>query len=49
MTQMYEVRFTATGEVRDQDGNLVSREPVEGVAIVDEQTARELLEGNEDQ
>jgi hypothetical protein len=48
MTQMYELRFKATGEVRDKDGNVVSREPIEGVAIVDEQTARELLERNEE-
>lgn len=27
--QMYEVKITAMGEVRDADGNLLSSEPVE--------------------
>ena len=27
--ELYELRLTATGEVRDADGNLVSSEPVE--------------------
>ena len=29
MPDMYEVRVTATGEVRDADGNLISSAPVE--------------------
>jgi hypothetical protein len=29
--QMFEVKVTANGEVRDADGNLLSTEPVEAV------------------
>lgn len=46
MTQMYELRITASGEVRDADGNLLSSEPVETTVVVDEATARKLLEGD---
>ena len=42
MTQLYEMRLTATGEVRDADGNLVSSEPVEAVSVIDENQARAL-------
>ena len=47
MTQMYELRITASGEVRDADGNLLSSEPVESTVVVDEETARKILEGND--
>jgi hypothetical protein len=40
----YELRITATGEVRDADGNLLSSEPVEAVAVLAEDEARALLE-----
>jgi hypothetical protein len=29
MTELYAMTITATGEVRDADGNLVSSEPIE--------------------
>lgn len=32
--QLYELRITATGEVRDADGNLVETVPVEAVRTV---------------
>lgn len=32
--RLYEMTITATGEVRDKDGNLISSEPVEAKAIV---------------
>ena len=37
--QKFELKITATGEVRDKDGNLVSSEPVEATLEV---TAEEL-------
>lgn len=40
---MYEIKVTATGEVRDADGNLVSSEPVEATMQV---TAQQLVELN---
>lgn len=42
MTQLYELKITASGEVRDADGNLLRTEPVEATAVVDEDTARKL-------
>lgn len=41
MEQLFKVVITATGEVRDKDGNLVSSEPVEATMTVtaDELTA----------
>lgn len=42
VTQMYTVVVEATLEIRDADGNLVSAEPVQTEAVVDEQTAIEL-------
>lgn len=38
--KLYEMRITATGEVRDKDGNLISAEPVEATAVVTEDQAR---------
>lgn len=38
----YLVTITATGEVRDKDGNLISSEPVEAQMEVTEQELREL-------
>ena len=45
--QLYEVVITGTGEVRDADGNLISSEPVSSTIVVDEATARALLEGEQ--
>lgn len=44
---MFEVKITATGEVHDAEGNLLSSEPYESTAIM---TEKELLEflGQED-
>lgn len=41
MTQLFEVAISATGEVRDADGNLVSSEPIEATMHV---TAEQLAE-----
>lgn len=41
MSQMYELAITASGEVRDADGNLVSSEPVSATIQV---TAEQLAE-----
>ena len=43
--QMFQLRITAVGEVRDADGNLISAEPVETVLTVTEREARAILEG----
>lgn len=42
MSQMYELKVTATGEVRDAEGNLVSSEPVEATLTVTEAEAKAL-------
>jgi hypothetical protein len=39
----FEIKVTATGEVRDKDGNLISSEPVEMTALVTEEQAAEYL------
>jgi hypothetical protein len=44
--QLFELRITATGEVRDADGNLISQEPIEATAILTEAEARALVEGH---
>jgi len=43
--QMYAMKITAVGEVRDADGNLVSSEPVGATINVTESELRALLEG----
>jgi hypothetical protein len=40
----YELKITATGIVRDADGNIVSQEPVEATAILTEAEVLEQLE-----
>jgi hypothetical protein len=40
--QMFEIKISATGEVRDADGNLVSSEPVEATMTVTESEAKTL-------
>jgi hypothetical protein len=47
MSQMFEMRISATGEVRDADGNLVSSSPVESVVQLTEQQVRDLFEGEQ--
>ena len=49
MSQLYELRIVATGEVRDADGNLVSQEPVEATAVLTEEQAAELMNQQEEQ
>lgn len=39
---LYELAITATGEVRDAEGNLVSAEPVESKITVTEAQLKEL-------
>lgn len=46
-TQMYELRITATGEVRDKDGNLLRSEPIESVQTITEAEALAILESQE--
>jgi hypothetical protein len=45
MSQMYEVVITATGEVRDADGNLISSEPVEARMTMTEEQVKSMIEG----
>lgn len=40
--QQYKVKVTATGEVRDAAGNLISTSPIEAEMTVSEAQAREL-------
>jgi hypothetical protein len=40
---MYELRITATAEVRDTDGNLVSSDPLEAITLVTAEQAAELM------
>lgn len=49
MTQLYELRIVATGEVRDAEGNLISREPIEATAVLTEEQAIELTKQQEEQ
>lgn len=49
MSQRFELAFTATGEVRDGDGNLISSEPLSAVFEVTEEELRALnLQAEED-
>jgi hypothetical protein len=41
--QKYEMRITATGTVRDADGNIISQEPIETTQILTEDEAKALL------
>lgn len=41
--QRFELSITASGEVRDADGNLVSTTPVEAVIEVSEDELRQLM------
>lgn len=42
--QLYELRITATGEVRDEHGQLLNTQPIETVRIVTEAEAHAILE-----
>lgn len=42
MSQRYELAITATGEVRDAEGNLISSTPVESKITVTESELHEL-------
>jgi len=44
--QLYEIAVTATGEVRDAEGNLISSTPVEMTRIVTQEELDELLKEN---
>lgn len=43
-TQLFQIKITATGEVRDAEGNLLNSEPVEAVATVTAEQAQAILE-----
>lgn len=45
MSQMYEVVITATAEVRDADGNLLSSSPVEITNVMTEAEVTAMIEG----
>lgn len=45
MTQMYRMSITASGVVRDADGNVVSEEPLEALVDLTEKQFRELTQG----
>jgi hypothetical protein len=42
--QLYQMRITATGTVRD-DGNVVSEQPIEAIAILTEDEVQALTQG----
>lgn len=41
--QLYKLTITATGEVRDKDGNLISSQPIESTQTVTAAQARDIL------
>ena len=41
--QKYEITFTATGEVRDAEGNLLNQEPIKATAVLTEEQAKALM------
>jgi hypothetical protein len=43
VSQQFEIVITATGEVRDADGNLISSEPVEARTVVTEEQLAEIV------
>ena len=44
--QKFEMRITATGTVRDADGNIVSEQPVEATVVLTEDEVRALTQGD---
>jgi hypothetical protein len=47
MSDLYELRIVASGEVRDKDGNLVEQVPVEQTVTLTEEQVRELFRDGE--
>lgn len=47
MPELYEMTISATGEVRDADGNLISAEPVEATVTLTADELAAFLGGNE--
>lgn len=47
--QLYELCFTATGEVRDSEGNLLNTVPIEETRLVTEAEAIEILKQQQEQ
>ena len=45
MSQMFAMKITASGEVRDADGNLLSSTPIETTVELTGQQVRDLFEG----
>jgi len=45
MSQMFEVVVTATGEVRDADGNLISTTPIEAKTLMTAEEVAALTQG----
>lgn len=43
--QMYKVTITASGTVRDKDGNVVSQQPIEATTVLTEDEVRALTQG----
>lgn len=48
MSQRYELRFVASGEVRDADGNLIEQIPVERTIELSEDQVRALVSEQEE-
>jgi hypothetical protein len=44
MPTEYKLVIRAEGEVRDEDGNLISSEPLEGQTVVTEEQAKQILD-----
>jgi hypothetical protein len=48
MSQRYELRIQATGEVRDADGNLVEQIPVDKTVVLTEDQVRAIVADQEE-
>lgn len=46
-TQLYEMTVSASGEVRDADGNLISSEPIQAKTIVTHEQMLALTQGDQ--
>lgn len=46
--QLYELKIVASGEVRDQDGNLIENVPIESTQTVTEAQARRIIAASAD-
>lgn len=42
MTELFQMTITATGEVRDAEGNLISSEPIEATVLLTAEQVEEL-------